>query len=734
MEKMDPKRNSKRNAKLKWKICAVIIALLMICCGCGEEIDGEETSSEGTEKTSAGLNIQVDESSGKMSIDRPEVGNTPMGDKDTWTIFVYLCGSDLESRIFFGGGYASKDIAEMCKASASDNVRFVIETGGCYYWHDDNIDSDVLGRFVVENGKLKAVGKAKQASMGKTSTLTNFLKWGIKNYPAEKMGVIFWDHGGGSLSGVCFDELEDEDSLGLREIDAALLSLTENGVLTDKFEFIGFDACLMGTVEAANVLASYSNYMIGSEESEPGSGWDYTAIGNYLAKDPTVDGAALGKKVCDSFKKQCEESGDAQILTMSVIDLSQMDPFLKKFNSFAREIYRKSEDKEVLSGMVRNINSADNYGGNNKSEGYTNMVDLGGIISSCKQWSEKAESARNALKKAVVYKVSGTDHPKASGLSTYYPLHIEGSKELSIFESVCISPYYMSFVGRQGYGSANGGDIDGYDDEDFYEDGIWEWLNSFLFDDDSGEYEFDDEDEGSFWDFLLGYEEDAQSEAITFEEEPGMNSAGEYCFTLDDNGYCNTYDVLALVYNELEDGTFIELGETYDVNVDWDTGYVSDSFDGYWLSLPDGQNLATYLVDVTDDYIIYTSPILLNGEETNLRMRQYIDDGRIKVDGAWEGIDEYGASDKGLVKLKKGDEITPTYFCIDENGDDVDEYEGEAYRIKSEKGRLKVSYDYLYAGDYSYAFCITDIYGDDYITDLVSFHISKNGDISFYEY
>ena len=169
------------------------------------------------------------------------------------------------------------------------------------------------------------------------------------------------------------------------------------------------------------------------------------------------------------------------------------------------------------------------------------------------------------------------------------------------------------------------------------------------------------------------------------------------------------------------------------MNVDWDTGYVSDNFDGYWLSLPDGQNLATYIVDVTDDYVIYTSPVLLNGEETNLRMRQSTEDGSIKVDGAWEGIDDYGASDKDIVKLKKGDEITPTYFNIDEDGYDLDEFEGDAYKIESDKGKLRIDYDYLYPGDYSYSFCITDIYGDDYITDLVTFNISNNGDISFYE-
>jgi hypothetical protein len=313
-------------------------------------------------------------------------------------------------------------------------------------------------------------------------------------------------------------------------------------------------------------------------------------------------------------------------------------------------------------------------------------------------------------------------------------LQVEGSKELNIFESVCISPYYMSFVGRQGYGSANSGDYEEYDEEELFEGGFWDWLDIFLFDEEDGDYdyEYDDGGDGGFWSFLDDYEEDAQSELITFSKEPGINKNGEYCFTLDDNGYSNTSDVLALVYQDMNDGSFIELGETYDVDVNWDTGYVRDSFDGYWLSLPDGQNLATYIVDVTDDYVIYTSPILLNGEETYLRMRQYYDDGSIKVEGAWEGIDDYGASDKMIIKLQKGDAITPTYYCVDDEGYDLDEYEGDAYTVKSKSGNLKIGYDYLYEGDYAYSFCITDIFGDDYITDSVTFNLDERGDVSFY--
>ena len=107
--------------------------------------------------------------------------------------------------------------------------------------------------------------------------------------------------------------------------------------------------------------------------------------------------------------------------------------------------------------------------------------------------------------------------------------------------------------------------------------------------------------------------------------------------------------------------------------------------------------------------------------------------GDIKEMCAASASDECGAADKGIIRLRKGDKITPTYYSVDENGEDADEYEGDSYTIKAKKGRLKITYGEMCRGDYAYAFCITDVYGDDYITDAAEFHINKYGEISFYE-
>ena len=705
--------------------------------------------------------LTVDRETGELTVSRPVQSGEFEEKKDgIWTIFVYLCGSDLESQ----NGAATYDLVEMTEASASDKVRFVVQTGGASAWNNEVVNKNKLQRFVVQNQDIALVDEVEEASMAKSNTLAKFLKWGVKNYSSEHMGVILWNHGGGSIGGVCYDETDNGKSLSLRDVDSALLSAYAK--MSGKFDFIGFDACLMGSMEAANVLASYADYMYASEESEPGCGWDYTSIGNYLAQNPGADGLELGKTVCDSFQKGCEAIGDGDIVTLSVVDLSQMDKLLQEFNTFAQNMYEASADSSLLSSICRKIEKADNFGGNNKSEGYTNMVDLGGLVSGCKSYVDGAEAVSSQLEKVVAYKVAGKNHKKSSGLSLYYPLCIQKSDELSTFSTVCVSPYYLSFVDRQDCGSCNSGNTESYDEDYWWSGGDscgWydscsssenasdEALAAAIGNNSSSEdediwcwfcdYEYDEAEEcyrnntkkNEHWNYVDEYKETGESKLITFSSEPAVDSDGIFGFTLDENGLKNTEDVSAQIYEVTEDGKeALELGETYDVDVDWDKGLVKDYFDGYWLSLPDGQNLATYIIAVDDDEVIYTSPILLNGKETNLRLAQD-KDGKVTVEGAWDGIDENGASAKNITKLKKGDKITPCYtsFSLEDDNSEEKAWEGEAYKLQTSS--LKIYYDLLEKGDYMYSFCIEDTYHDSLLTDYVTLHVNKDGKTSIYE-
>lgn len=714
---------------MKRKLLAAILALVFAvsataCTGdsAGNEndpgaMDGEETAeqSEGAQGSTSlldkitGVSLNVDGASGEMSIDRITFGDqaADIGD-DAWTIFVYLCGTDLESEY----GAATGDLGEMIQTKG-DHLRFVVETGGTETWNNEVIDNQTNQRYLIQDGEMYLVDEVEMSNMADPQTLANFLQWGVTNYPSDHMGLILWDHGGGSITGVCFDEINYGDSMDLKQLDSALLACAET--FGRKFDFIGFDACLMATIETANVVASYADYMVASQEIMPGSGYDYVAIGDFIAKNPGADGAAVGKVICDSFLASCEESGEDDVATQSVIDLSKVDELLESFNAYARGMYEAGKDATDLSQIVRGIKSSDNYGGNNATEGYTNMVDLGGIIGAGEDYADSAKTVLKDLDLAVVYSAEGPGHQGASGLSMYYPLSIQGSEELSIFGKVCISPYYLSFVDRQNQSGVAGTPVEDYDDT--------QWF------DDAGEWHSTEQEDDSHWAYLDEYEPTGESPYITFAEEPQLDEQGTFWFQLDENGNENASDVSALVYEISSDGeNLIVLGESRDVNGDWETGVFYDDFDGYWLSLPDGQNLSIYLVEVTDEYNLYTATILLNGEETNLRMKQYFADGSVEIEGTWDGIDENGSAARNIIPLKEGDVIVPTYTAYSMDGDDELPYYGSEYTVDSETA---IYYDLMEPADYRYLFSISDIYGDYYLTDAVQFSVNEDGSVSF---
>ncbi len=662
---------------------------------------------DGETPSGRGLSMTVDSATGKLSIKRAALSGGGTGESGVWTIFVYLCGTDLETKFESATG----DLQEMTNGASGDAVRFVVQTGGTKEWHNEVVSSDKLQRFLIQDGGIQLMDEQPLADMGSGDTLSGFLRWGLENYASEQMGLIFWNHGGGSITGVCFDELHNKNSLDLKEIDAALYETCS--AAGRRFDFIGFDACLMGTVEAANVAASYADYMVASEESEPGSGWDYTVIGSYIVKNRGTDMTKLGPVICDSFYESCSKTNEEGDCTLSVIDLGRMNDLLVAFNDFAHEMFTASEDETKRAAMVREITKAENFGCNNKSEGYTNMVDMGGLAAACAGSAGSASAVLAALKNAVVYAKNGSQHKTATGLAMYYPLCIQGSEELSFFGSVCPSPYYISFVDRLKQGGVVD-DISDYDSE--------QWF------DESGEWNWGEESDDGHWDYAEGQSQSGASQHITFATAPHVDEQGSYWFELDEAGNNAAADVYGMAYQLTADGKeIIELGETYDVQGDWNTGKFADNFDGWWISLPDGQNLATYVVGYDGDCAIYTSPIQLNGEETNLRVKLDYNAGTITIEGAWAGVDESGAAAREVTKLKSGDVITPLYYAYLLEDYSELSYIGSDYTFT---GEPELNYGAMEDGSYLYAFCIDDIYGDYYLSDFISFTV-KDGEVYF---
>lgn len=735
-----------RAVKKKWVAVLLTFILVLSCTGCGISFDAEdddydyaseETEFSETVSVTSGTTLSL-EKEGNIVINRNvELGDVPMGEDGTWTIFVYLCGTDLESS---SGGFATYDMQEMLDASTGENVRFIVQTGGTNQWCNDVVEASELGRYEICNGNIDKLNAQKDASMGDGDTLVDFLEWGIRNYPAANMGVVLWNHGGGSIAGVCVDETWERDRLYLSEIDAALA--TVSGKMTDKFEFIGFDACLMATVECANILVPYANYMYASEENEAGYGWDYKAIGNYLGKNPTATGEELGRIVCDSFFEMLEQIGAVDNGTLSVTDLSKIDELLKSYHLYAKELDAAAKDLQTFSLVVRNIYNVDTFGNSSKTTGYTNMVDLAGVVSAGFECTSNASQVLEAIDEAVVYARNGILHEDSCGLSTYYPLEFKGSAELEIFGDIAISPYYLSFVTRTAYGLEHNGDMSGYVEEevvDVWSDQWGEGNNTGAADD--------------YWDEFANTEASGNGQLIQFEQEPAIvdgwqtkfHEVDEICygFKLTKESEDNVVAIYVNKWKASPDGKYmIDLGNRAILDVGSQYGY------GYFTKLNsrdlsiqaeqgsewtnDGwyEPIATYAVSANPKkrFYHYMVPMLVNDEKKYVHMIHNTSGGEYFFQGIWDGIASDGMSGRELRQLEASDIITPIYQGISfETGEEVIYY-GDPIQYHPDNTFVSCPTAMGYDNSiYMINFEIIDAYGNSYQTKYACY---KVGDAS----
>ena len=378
--------------------------------------------SLGTTKITAKLRINESIVSNQCTLTVQE----QVGDK--WTIMIYMCGADLES----GGGAASGDIKEILSISNQpDDVNIIIETGGSNSWSlgssyiqdATSIPSNNLGRWHVSGKKLVKDSFISQANMGSSNTYRDFLNWGLTNYPAEKVGVILWNHGGG-LDGVCFDEKNNDDSLTNSEMKTAHTS----AIGSNKLEFIGYDACLMQNMEIAEFNSSYYNYQVASQESENGDGWNYTKwVDDLYAKKSTP---VILQEIVDGFITT-EGTGSDQ--TLSYLNLNYMSTFKSAFESYASALKSKLNSGSVSSStFVSYVKSkVKNY----SSAGYCGygQFDIKDWVSKCQSQNNYkvdasyATAVNNALADLIAYNRVGTSAGASNGLSLTYRCHSQVS-------------------------------------------------------------------------------------------------------------------------------------------------------------------------------------------------------------------------------------------------------------------------------------------------------------------
>jgi hypothetical protein len=319
-------------------------------------------------------------------------------------------------------GDGLKDLREMSTVGSGTDLRFVVQVDRAVGEAGGSIlnlpDFTTTKRILVQNGSLQEIQDLGEVNMADPAVLADFISWGVRTYPGQRYFLDFWDHGGG-WRGFGWDDSTITGGSGAQNLTLARLNTgIQNGLAAAgiaKFDIIGFDACLMATVEVANALKGYASYLLASEEVEPGHGWDYAAF----AGGGALDAVALGRKVIDGFKAQATTAGTVANVTLSLIDNSKVSAVVTALGAVQAgygAAPTATATNTIATARAGALAFADNP---DPSQAY-NLVDLDNLFGQSGTITGGAD-VRTAVAAAVVYHVEGAAKAAARGLAVYFP-------------------------------------------------------------------------------------------------------------------------------------------------------------------------------------------------------------------------------------------------------------------------------------------------------------------------
>ena len=699
----------------------------------GGSSDGNSSfsSSSGTSSATSYSKVDTSVAAGSRAKRTQFVGNG----NDTVTLMVYMCGTDLESKY----GMATSDLSEMAGAKFGDNVKIIVYTGGCKKWKQGGISNSTNQIYqVVSGGLKKLVDNDGSKVMTDPATLSAFIKWAAKNYPASRYELILWDHGGGSISGYGYDEkFASKGSMNLAGINKALKA---GGI---QFDFIGFDACLMATAETALMLNNHADYMIASEETEPGIGWYYTNWLSQLGSNTSTPTLDLGKTIVDDFVAKCNQQCTGQKTTLSVIDLAEFSNTVPdSLTSFSKSITKQIKNKDYQT--VSDARYATREFATSSRIDQIDLVDL------CKKLNTNESLAlAKSIQGAVKYNKTSSSMTNAYGVSIYFPYqkaayvdtvcdtyeqigmdddYAAAIKQFASLEvsgqvaaggsSASSGSLFGSLLGTLGGGSYSSSSASGNADV------IGDLLSSFL---------------GGGSGIISGL----SGRNIDFMSDPALsvNDTASYIAS-------NHFDASNLVWKKSGSNIILDLPESQwklvhalDLNMfvddgegfidmgldnvyDWtDDGKLIAASDRTWLAI-NGQPVAyyhEYTSDTGDEYTISGRvPAMLNGTRVNLWI--VFDDKNPKGYIAGASTDyhenETLTAAKNLTKLNVGDklEFLCDYYSYD--GDYSDSYYlGDPMTVQN---KMEIS-NVDVGADVKICYRFTDIYNQEYWTPSLEF-------------
>lgn len=641
---------------------------------------------------------------------------------ETWAVYLYLCGSDLETKY----GSATDDIREALKVKLPESVDLIILTGGAREWKNKGVDAEAVYMLRQVGDDMEVIEKINLVNMGHPQTLFAFMEYCGRNFPADRKMLILWDHGGGSAGGICYDELFDGDPLGFAEIKDALVTLYGEAPDEKPFDIIGFDACLMATVDMAAMLAPFADYMVASEQLEPACGWRYDAFLGALAKNPAMDGAELGRVICDTYYEACRELGLEGDVTLSTIDLSKIGHLsdLLAFMSVEGIGTMMDNPSGFYAELGRGASKADAYSGG--------MVDLVSFaMANSKLFPESAELTREMVAECVVHQVTGPYRKNSHGIAAFLPspgndaayggnygvtAAVSGTRSFyHLFEPLMTGDFsdetvaFLEELVEYLEGLASADDEDEKDGPSVPElrlvspgslAGAMDFADASDMDLDDHPIEFITKDDQTYVRLTIGPEKAEPLKSVTF--------------------------MLALTNDDFSE--MFLLGEDSDADLDWEKGVFTDDFRGVWGSI-DGYYVMMHITSMTDEYILYEVPLVIDDKQYNLTVAYDFDSEEYRMLAARLDESETGGVPSREERLlKEGDVITTLYYKMDAKTEEMVPFRNETFTLGKTPRFSELA---LPDGTYAMVFLMTDYKDKHYFSDIAGVSI-KDGDVKIF--
>jgi hypothetical protein len=371
-----------------------------------------------------------------------------MAQTSQWTWLIYMAGdNNLE-------GHGRDDLEKMKQVGSTPDVKVIVQF---------DTKENETSRYLVEKNNARVLERLPGVNCGDPKVLTQFIQWGTKNYPAQHYLLDVWSHGGGwenlpsdfhydairqvkpltaakslrvkralfrttvekyytppTVQRYIAPDITSHDYLDTQELRRGVLEALPGG---RKLDILGCDACLMNMLEIAYEMKDTSNFMVGSEESEPIGGWPYAEILNGLVDEPTMSPADLAKTIVTEYGKYYQKAQETT--TQSALDLNQIRSAAAAVNELANALLVD------LANVAGAVSLARNRAQKFQMPQYVDVGDLAGQLIKRLPQNAKVESAAKDILKSlsptgknsfVIQNAKwGLKVERASGVSIYFP-------------------------------------------------------------------------------------------------------------------------------------------------------------------------------------------------------------------------------------------------------------------------------------------------------------------------